>query len=143
MIHHDFPQIPLQNLLCLDVGTKKTGVANNFANNKIAFPIETIPTQNILETISQLSEKHEFIIVVGIPMAYSEGESFFFITNFVEFLQKHLPKMDFIFWDETGSSDVVRKSYKFGRKGFSKKFHENYDMKSASVILSDFLMSCF
>jgi RNase H-fold protein (predicted Holliday junction resolvase) len=143
MIHHDFPQIPLQNFLCLDVGTKKTGIANNFANNKIAFPIETIPTQDILEKIVFLTQNHSFSVVVGLPMAYSEGESFFFITNFVEFLQKNLPKMDFIFWDEAGSSDVVRKLHKFGRKGFSKKFHENYDMKSASVILSDFLMSCF
>jgi RNase H-fold protein (predicted Holliday junction resolvase) len=143
MIHHDVPQIPLQNFLCFDIGTKKTGVANNFANNNIAFPIETIPTQDILEKIVFLHKNHSFSVVVGLPMAYNDGESFFFITNFVEFLQKHLPQMDFIFWDETGSSDVVRKSHKFGRKGYSKKFHESYDMKSASVILSDFLISCF
>ena len=143
MIHHDVPQIALQNFVCLDVGAKKTGLANNFANNKIAFPIDTIPTHAILETLLEISTKHEFAIIVGLPMAYTEGESFFFITNFVDFLQQHLPKMDFIFWDETGSSDVVRKSHKFGRMGFSKKFHESYDMKSASVILGDFLVSCF
>jgi len=140
MIYTDTPQISLQSFLCLDIGSKKTGIASNFANNSIAFPIETIPTEQILEKITQTMQKHKFsFVIVGIPLACPEGDSFHFITNFVEFLQERMPFMNFIFWDETDSSNAVRKSYKFGRKGFSKKFHENYDMKSAGLILSDFL----
>ncbi len=139
MIYQTTPAIFLQNFICLDVGQKKTGLAHNFNNNKIAFAWKVLPTENVLEELSQ----HNCKVIVGLPTAYPESQSFVFITEFIDFLQKCLPSCDFIFWDETGSSDVVRKSYKYGRAGFSKKLHNNYDAKSASVILSDFIFCNF
>ncbi|MDA0617339.1 MAG: Holliday junction resolvase RuvX [Proteobacteria bacterium] len=137
MIYHTTPHILLQNFTCLDVGQKKTGLAHNFNNNKIAFAWKVISTESVLDEIS----KHNCKVIVGLPTAYPESQSFIFIVEFVNFLQEHLPSYDFIFWDETDSSDIIRKSYKQGRAGFSKNFHNNYDAKSASVILSDFI-SC-
>lgn len=140
MIYHEIPKIPLQNFLCFDIGTKKTGIANNFAKNDISFAIETINTENILSKIVEIKHNFEFqYIIIGLPTAYPESQSFHFITKFVEFLQKKLPNMNFIFWDEDNSSNAIRQAYKFGRKGFSKKFHNNYDMQVAGLILQNFL----
>ncbi|MFT4967236.1 MAG: RNase H-fold protein (predicted Holliday junction resolvase) [Candidatus Deianiraeaceae bacterium] len=139
MIYRDPPSLILQNFLCLDVGSKKTGIAYNFGYHSIAFPWKVVPTQEVASTLQGIQK--EFKVIAGIPLEYPEGDSYQFIDKFIGVLQHYFPHCDFILWDETSSSDIVRKAYKHGRKGFSKKFHNNYDAKSASVILSHFL-SC-
>ena len=140
MIYFDPPNLKLQNFLCLDIGTKKTGIAHNFGINSIACPHKTVETHNVFEEILLLQKNGFSYVVVGIPMAYPESDSFRFIENFVQNLQTKLPNLHFIFWDETNTSQMVRQEYKTGRKGFSKKFHQNYDAKVASVILQSFLI---
>ncbi len=141
MIYFDEPNLKLQNFLCLDVGTKKTGIAHNFEINSIGCPCKTVETQNVLTEIKTMLGKYGFeYVIVGIPIAYPESESYKFIESFVKMLQKELPNMNFVFWDETGTSQMVRQDYKTGRKGFSKKFYESYDAKVASVILNSFLI---
>ena len=140
MILFDSPHIPLQNFLCLDIGTKKTGIAYNFAQSTIAFSFKTIATEELLSCILGLASKHQFNkIIVGLPLAYPESEHYLFIAEFTIFLQENLPSFDFIFWDETNTSNEIRQQRNFGRKGFSKKFHQNYDKQSATLILSEFL----
>lgn len=144
MIHHHPPQIPLQNFLCLDCGAKKTGIANNFAMNSIAFPHLVCETNLLEREIFSIIEKDSFdYIVSGLPFAYPESPSYSFIITLIDGLQKKMPNMNFIFWDETSSSQEIREAYKFGRKGFSKKFYQGYDAKSASLILQSFLLSNF
>lgn len=139
-MYFDAPNLPLQNLLCLDIGTKKTGIAHNFAINSIATPHKTVETQKVLEEIFILKKHIFYNVIIGLPMAYPESESYKFIVIFVENLQKQLPEMNFIFWDESYTSQNIRESYKHGRKGFSKKFHQNYDAKVAALILNSFLI---
>lgn len=140
MIHYS-PQddLKLQKFLCLDVGSKKTGIAHNFEMNTIASPYKTIETQKVPEEITSL-EQYDFThIIVGIPLAYPESSSYRFIENLTYTLQSRFPKMNFIFWDETSTSQTIREQYKYGRKGFSKTFYKNYDSRAASLILSDFI----
>ena len=125
-----------QNLICLDVGVKKTGISHNFQQNNIAFVFKTVETPNVLQEITLLNCN---FVIVGIPFAYPESQSYHFIVSFIDFLQKHLPSHNFIFWDETSTSQEIRESYKHGRQGFRKKFHNNYDAKSASLILKSFI----
>ena len=144
MIYYHTPYFELQNFLCLDCGQKKTGIAHNFNQNAIAFPFETVNTDVLLSTMFSLLRKHNFNkIIVGLPFAYPESESYVFVIQFTEFLQANLQNFDFIFWDETNSSNEIRVAYKHGRKGFSKKFYENYDKQAASLILNDFLACNF
>jgi putative transcription antitermination factor YqgF len=140
VIYWNSPNLPLQNFLCLDLGTKKTGIAHNFQINSIATPHKTVETIKVLEEIITLQKNNFSYVIVGIPMAYPESESHQFIENFVNYLQEQLPEMNFIFWDETNTSQMVREQHKHGRKGFSKKFHKNYDSKVAALILSSFLV---
>jgi RNase H-fold protein (predicted Holliday junction resolvase) len=144
VIHHHTPHFVLQSFLCLDCGQKKTGIAHNFNQNTIAFPFETVITDAVLSTIFLLLRRYHFNnIIVGLPFAYPESESYIFIVKFTEFLQENLQNFDFIFWDETNSSNEIRTAYKHGRKGFSKKFYENYDKQAASLILNDFITCNF
>lgn len=140
MIYQTPPKLPKQNLICLDVGTKKTGIAHNFENHSVAFVCKTVLTQNILQ---EIHNKLANFVIIGLPMAYPESQSYYFITSFVDFLQENLPNHSFIFWDETATSQEIRESYHHGRKGFRKKFHNNYDAKSASLILQSFIACNF
>ena len=144
MIYYNSPNFELQSLLCLDCGTVKTGIADNFNNHAIAFPFKTVTTIELLSSISTIAERCNVQkIIVGLPFAYPEGESYSFIVDYSRFLQENLPNIDFIFWDETNSSNEIRTAYKYGRKGFRKKFYQNYDRQSASLILSDFIACNF
>lgn len=143
MIYYDPPAIELQNFLCLDVGTKKTGLAHNFHSNSIGFSYKTVLTYEVKNEILLL-RKHFFQkIIVGLPIAYPESESYKFIVRFTNILQEDFPDVDLIFWDESDSSNTIRSAYKHGRKGFSKKFHQNYDKQSACLILNDFIFCNF
>lgn len=140
MIYYDLPiNLTLQKFLCFDIGSKKTGIAHNFEMNTIASPYKTIETHKIAEEIILL-QKHDFeYIVIGLPTAYPESSSYQFIESFVILLQSQFPEMHFIFWDETGTSQTIREQYKYGRKGFRKKFYANYDSKAATLILADLI----
>lgn len=139
MIYQIPPVLAKQDIICLDVGHKKTGVAHNFQNHNISFAWKVIKTEDVLGELQLYNCK----VVIGLPLAYPESESYGFITFFTNFLQEHLPDTDFIFWDETDSSDTIRKAYKSRRGGFSKKFYNNYDARVASLILSDFIACNF
>lgn len=139
MIFYTTPEkLVLQDFVCIDVGQKKTGIAYNFAHNRIAFTYRNVKTENTLKSLKKLQCRY---IIVGLPFAYPESESYYFIISFTNFLQHNLPDYNFIFWDETSSSQKVREEYKYERKGFSKNFYKNYDTRCASVILESFLSS--
>lgn len=141
----DFKKLPRRGrILALDIGTKKIGVAICDDTQTIATPKAIIKRQsnekdfNVLLSIIQ--ENHIVMIVIGYPLKMDGAESEItkfvakFIENFDDFLQKILPKIYLIKFDERLSSFEAR-SFSFK----TRSRQDEYDDISASVILEHFL----
>lgn len=128
-----------QNILALDVGERRIGVAIANPIARIAQPLTTL--QNDDQTFNQLKEllsEHEVgTIVVGLPRGLEGQETG--QTKYVrEFNEKLKLQTSFktVYQDETITSVMAEEDLKRTKKSYSK---EDIDMYAAAHILQDFL----
>ena len=121
-------------ILAIDYGRKRTGLAVTDPLQLIAGALDTIPTENGVETV-----------VVGLPrqMDGSFSESYTYIRPFVGHLQKEFPTLKIEMFDERFTSKIaqhailesgVKKSRRREDKGL-------VDRVSAAIILQGYLDS--
>lgn len=125
-----------EEMLCLDLGMARTGIARASATARIAEPIETIETKNLYSKLKLLAEKNLVSsIVVGLPRTLDSNETdqTKWVRDQVENLKKEMPGVEFYFQDEALSSKIAAEQ--------DKKSIERYgeDALAATVILQDFL----
>ena len=122
-------------ILALDVGHKRIGVARAGSQARLSQPLEIVATTNegrLLELIEQYQPQ---VLVVGLPYirAGGLGQQAEFIQNWVnDFVTRHRLKITIIYQDETLSSQAVEHIS-------SNKQARHKDDLAAELILSDYL----
>lgn len=126
------------NLVCLDVGEKRIGVAIGNNQIRIAIPFDTIEVDGSeIEKISEIvSDQDAEIIVVGYPRNQS-GDA----TKQTEYVQKFSERLDVIekkvvFQDESLTSVMAEQRLISYKKPYSKA---DIDAQAAAIILQDFM----
>jgi putative Holliday junction resolvase len=135
----------MAKILALDIGGKRTGLAETDPFQIIASPLYTVATEEIIETLTQLfaAEPYEGI-VVGLPLNLqgTAAQSSAQIETVVAKIKKKFPNYPLHRIDERFTSKMAVQSMVTG--GMSKKNRRikgNIDKVSAAIILQSFLES--
>ncbi len=127
-----------QNIVCLDVGEKRIGVAVADTSIRIAVPFETVEVDgNEIEAIAKIviTERAE-IIVVGYPRNQS-GEvtaQTKYVEAFAEKLKDLAPAIEF--QDESLTSVMAEEQLVAHNRPYTKG---DIDAQAAAIILTDYL----
>ena len=133
-------QSPLSGeILGVDVGAKKTGIATTVGERKICVPSTVIYEfhQDLLseKIMRAMHERDCNYIILGFPFAWEEGASAKRIARLANILS--LKSLNILLYDENRTSVKVKQTA-FDVKGkMSKKELQSYDAKVASLILSN------
>ena len=143
MIYNSVLEFCLKNkplngeILGLDIGTKKTGVAISTYNQSVAVPSFVIYESNkevLIKKIAEaFKEKDCVYIVIGFPFGWEEGLS----AKWIMEIATGLASLDFsvLLYDE-GRTSVKVKNVIYEAKGkMTKKQMQSYDASVASLIL--------
>ncbi len=118
----------------LDVGLKRTGIARASNIARLAEPLMSIPTEKVIDTLNDYINKHKVeAIAVGLPRNL-KGEDTDQTTWVREWAQKAKPKISpTLYWQDEALTTVKAEQLKLKVKDV------DIDSVSAAVILQDFL----
>ena len=134
-----------KNLMALDVGTRRIGVALAESTVKISIPFTTIEVDD--ESSSEIEQINEIIIreeidtlVIGLPRNQSGEETAqsAYTKKFAKNFELSVDKIEF--QDESLTSVQAENLLKSYKKPYSKG---DIDMTAASIILQDYLEENF
>lgn len=124
-------------LLGLDVGKKRTGIARASSIAKIAEPLATIPTQNLINELKTIANKKPLsAIVVGLPrnLRGEDSSQTKWVRDFVAKLKEEF-NTSFYWQDEALTSHLAEVT------GLGSMKSVGLDALAASIILQDFIDS--
>jgi len=126
------------NLLCLDVGEKRIGVAVGDNAVRIAVPFETIEVDGgeITAIAELISREDTDILVIGYPrnQAGEATSQTNLVENFATRLVDVAPKI--VFQDESLTSVMAEEQLKGYNRPYSKG---DIDAQAAAIILQDYI----
>ena len=137
-------------ILGLDYGDKSIGVSVSDADNKIAFPLETIfrdKPESLKKSFRRLEEiiKEYSVnkIVLGYPknMNNTEGERCEKTKEFERRLHNNFKKTEVVLWDERLSTSFSMRALHEGNAS-SEKISSSIDNLAAVYILQGYLDFC-
>lgn len=123
-------------IIALDIGTVRTGLARASSTARLAEPLKTVATTELAEELRRLtSQKAVSKIIVGLPrnLAGDDTNQTEWVRHFVEDLRTELPDTDFFWQDEALTTVAASQS--------ADKKATDPDAMAASIILQDFLDS--
>lgn len=123
-------------IIALDIGTVRTGLARASSTARLAEPLKTVATTELAEELRRLtSQKAVSKIIVGLPrnLAGDDTNQTEWVRHFVEDLRTELPGTDFFWQDEALTTVAASQS--------ADKKATDPDAMAASIILQDFLDS--
>lgn len=127
-----------QNIVCLDVGEKRIGVAVADTAVRIAVPFETVEVDGTeIEAIAKIIVTEQAdVVVIGYPRNQS-GETTA-QTSFVEEFAKNLQDIapNIVFQDESLTSVIAEQRLASHNRPYSKA---DIDAQAAAIILQDYL----
>lgn len=127
-----------QNIVCLDVGEKRIGVAVADTSIRIAVPFETIEVDGSeIETIAKIViTERAHTLVIGYPRNQS-GEATA-QTRYVEEFAKGLSDIadNIVFQDESLTSVIAEQQLAAHKRPYTKG---DIDAQAAAIILQDYL----
>lgn len=127
----------VSSLLCLDVGTKRIGVAAADSSVPIAMPLTTIEVDGMeIEAITQIvKERSTDTIIVGLPRNQFGGK-----TQQTEYSEQFADKIkhlaEVVFQDESLTSVHAEEKLRADGRPFTKA---DIDSLAAALILQDYL----
>ena len=133
-----------KNLMCLDVGTRRIGVALADSAIKIAVPFTTVEVDDDRTEIDEISKiigrEKINILVVGLPRNLSGEETAqsAYTKKFAAQFELQVDKI--VFQDESLTSVQAENLLKSYKKPYSKG---DIDMNAAAIILQDYLEENF
>lgn len=133
-----------KNLMCLDVGTRRIGIALADSAVKIAVPFTTVETDDDkteIDEISKIIAREEIdILVVGLPRNLSGEETA--QSAYTKEVASHFEMLvdKIVFQDESLTSIQAENLLKSYKKPYSKG---DIDMNAAAIILQDYLEENF
>ena len=127
----------------IDFGLKRTGLAISDESRMFSFPLETIPSVNLMKRFIELKKEHSFTsIVLGFPTRFDDSDTH--ITENVRqlkiALEKQFETIEVVLIDERltskMASDIIMQS---GAKQKKRRDKSLVDQVSASLILQSYL----
>lgn len=130
------------NIIGLDVGEKRIGVAKVDSEVKIAVPVGFVEVDGLeWQKISSIARiNHTNLFVLGLPRNNQgeETKQSLFVRNFAKTLIEKIPGARVRFQDESLTSVVAEERLKKRKKGYQKG---DIDTEAATIILQDFVDS--
>lgn len=132
-------------ILGIDYGRKRTGVAVTDPLQIVAGNLATVRTHTLMQFIKDyISREHVERIVIGLPKQLNgePSESMKYITPFVNRLNKELPDMPVVMYDERFTSTLAHQAMiDGGMKKSDRRDKSRVDAIAATIILNDYLQS--
>jgi putative Holliday junction resolvase len=132
-------------LLAIDYGRKRCGLAATDAQRIVATGLPTVATARLIDFVKDYTAREQVdAIIVGLPrdMSGNESESMRYIRPGIGRLQKDLPDMEIIFWDERFTSVIAHRSMiDSGMKRMQRREKGVADEMAAVIILNSYLES--
>lgn len=132
-------------ILAIDLGMKRTGLAQTDPLQIIASPFQTLATDELFDFLKTYVPKERVeILVLGYPTQEDGSETHMTqpVLKFKEDLAKIFPKLEVILQDERYTSKMAMEAMIKG--GTSKKYRRNkanIDKTSATIMLQEYLDS--
>lgn len=132
----------MSKILAIDFGLKRTGLAITDSQQILASPLETVPSEKLMDRILALVEEESITeIVLGYPTSL-DGSPTHITPNVIllqEALIKTLRQVKVHLQNEQFSSQRAQQAIYLGGKKKQLKSKELIDKVSAAIILQDFL----
>jgi putative Holliday junction resolvase len=126
------------NIVCLDIGEKRIGVAVGDSAIRIAVPFETIEVDgNEIEAIAEIIIKENAdVLVIGYPrnQAGEPTAQTKYVEEFAKKLSNIAPKI--VFQDESLTSVIAEQQLVGYNRSYSKG---DIDAQAAAIILQDYI----
>ena len=132
-------------IISIDFGLKRTGIAISDNSKTFAFPLSTIPSVSLMESLQSLFIKEKIdLIALGFPKRLNNtifeiGEN---ILELKKVLEKKFPDKSVVLVDERFTSKIA--SQVISQSGLSKKAKQSktlVDKISATIILQSYIES--
>lgn len=130
-------------ILCLDYGTKRTGIAATDPMKIIASGLTTVPTVKLLDFLTDYLNREEVdVLVVGEPKqmdgSFSDTEKE--ITKFIQVFTEKFPKLELVRVDERFTSKLAFQTMiDSGLKKGQRRRKALVDEISATIILQTYM----
>ena len=133
----------MNQILALDYGLKRTGIAYAESPLFIAHPLKTVKTHDLLVFIENYVLKNKVgKIVIGEPKSLSGGQthSSDMVQKFHHKMTKSFPEIEIKFYDERFTSKIAMQIVlDSGIKKMKRRKKETLDKIAAVIILQDYL----
>lgn len=133
----------MAKIIALDIGGKRTGIAETDFMQIIASPLETVETDALLQHLLGMFKMEKFeAIVVGDPKGLDGGDSDNSerVRKMILEIQKLFPEQTIHLIDERFTSKLAQKALvKGGMKKKQRREKGQIDKISAAIILESFL----
>lgn len=133
----------LAKIIALDIGGKRTGIAETDFMQIVASPLETIATEKILEKLKLMWQAENFeAIILGDPIGLDGGDSDNSerVREYYALIRKNFPGIKVELQDERFSSKIAKNMMiKGGMKKKQRRQKGEIDKISAAVILEAYL----
>ena len=134
-------------IMGIDYGRKRTGVAVTDPLGIVAGNLATVPTHTLMQFIKDYLEREQVDrIVIGKPTQLNgePSESMRYITPFINRLQKELPDVPVVMYDERFTSAIAHQAMiDGGMKKSDRRDKSRVDAIAATIILNDYLQSIY
>jgi len=135
----------MNQILALDYGLKRTGIAYAESPLFIAYALKTVKTHDLLIFIeNHLLKNNVNKIVIGKPISLvgEKTHSSDMIQNFSRKITKSYPEIEIKFYDERFTSKIAMQTVLgSGIKKMKRRNKETLDKIAAVIILQDYLKS--
>ena len=135
----------MSRILAIDYGRKRTGIAVTDSLQLIAGGLTTVLTHELLPFLLDYCRKENVSrIVVGRPkqMNYEESENMQRINQFISTLNKKMPEMPVVLYDERFTSVMAHRAMlEAGLKKTKRQDKALVDEISATIILQSYMES--
>ncbi len=133
----------MAKIIALDIGGKRTGIAETDPLQIIASPRETVDTHDLIPFMEGIFNEEEYeTIVIGDPKNLQGGDSHNsqLVRQITDKLRKKFPEMKIVLQDERYSSKMaVQSLIDSGVKKMKRREKGEIDKVSAAIILQSYL----
>jgi putative Holliday junction resolvase len=133
----------MAQILALDVGGKRTGMAISDESETLAFPLQTVETHHLEIEIKKLEAERKLVeIVMGMPknLKNQSTDGTVIAERILKRLKAVFPHLKISTVDERFTSKMAMQAMVMGgMKKSDRKQKENTDKLSATLILQSFL----
>lgn len=130
-------------ILAIDYGRKRTGLAVSDPLRLIATPLETVPTHQLMDYLTQYLQRETVdTVVIGEPHKTNneESETMQYIRPFLNGFRKRFPQLEVVMYDERFTSVLAHRAMIDG--GMKRKQRQDkavVDKLAACIILEDYM----